>query len=216
VTATGATAQTVTTGSGNISIADSTGTDTVNAAALSAGNTLTLSGSTAKTVNSLQGNLLVSSGNGSTTVTATGSGPQSITTGNGADTIIAETTGGDTIHGGGGADNINVSGHTVADTFTYSATTDSLNTTAGHDTITGFSGSDLLDFSSLNPSLKVGGLEAAGSQIAADSIAWVNLGASGIGVYVNDTANALATTNTSLMETTLAGVSSLSASNFHA
>jgi hypothetical protein len=216
VTATGATAQTVTTGSGNISIADSTGTDTVNAAALSAGNTLTLSGSKAKTVNSLQGNLLVSSGNGSTTVTATGSGPQSITMGNGADTIIAETTGGDTIHGGGGADNINVTGHTAADTFTYSATTDSLNTTAGHDTITGFSGSDLLDFSSLNPSLKVGGLEAAGSQIAADSIAWVNLGASGMGVYVNDTTNALATTNTSLMETTLAGVSSLSASNFHA
>jgi hypothetical protein len=37
-----------------------------------------------------------------------------------------------------------------------------------------------------------------------------------MGVYVNDTTNALATTNTSLMETTLAGVSSLSASNFHA
>jgi hypothetical protein len=111
---------------------------------------------------------------------------------------------------------MNVTGHAVADTFTYSATTDSLNTISGHDTITGFGGSDLLDFSLLNPSLKVGGLQAAGSQIAADSIAWVNLGASGMGVYVNDTANALATTNTNLMGTTLAGVSSLSASNFHA
>jgi hypothetical protein len=216
VTATG-TGQTVNTGSGNMTIADSTSALTVNASALSAGSTLTLSGSTAKTVSSLQGNL-ATSGAGPINVTATGSGPQSITTSTGADTITDQTSGGDTIHGGGGADNINVSGHPGADSFTYSATSDSRNTTTGHDTITGFSASDLLDFSALNANLHIGTLQAAGSQIAADSIAWVNLGASGMGVYVNDGGTALATTSTNanLMEISLAGASSRSASNFRA
>jgi hypothetical protein len=211
------TGQTVTTGSGNMTIADSTSALTVNAAALSVGNTLTLSGSTAKTVNGLQGNL-VATGAAPISVTAGGAGPQSITTGAGADTIVDQTSGGDTITGGGGADSINVAGHAGADSFTYSATTDSRNTTAGHDTIAGFGSSDLLNFSTLNANLHIGALQAAGSQIAADSIAWVNTG-SAMDVYINDTGAALATTNITnagLMEITLTGVSSLSASNFHA
>jgi hypothetical protein len=219
VTATG-TNQTVNTGSGNMTISDSTSALTVNAAALSAADTLTLSGSTAKTVNGLQGNLSWTSGAGPITVTATGSGPQSITTGTGADTIIAQTSGGDTIHGGGGADSINVTGHTVADSFTYSATTDSRNTTTGHDTIAGFAAggsiNDLLGFSALNSGLSIEGQISSGATVGADSIAWLYSGGNAM-VYVNDTAGALATSNTNLMEITLSGLSSgLSTSNFKA
>jgi hypothetical protein len=165
----------------------------------------------------LQGNL-VATGAAPISVTAGGTGPQSITTGAGADTIVDQSSGGDTITGGGGADSINVAGHAGADSFTYSATTDSRNTTAGHDTIAGFGSSDLLNFSALNASLHIGTLQAAGGQIAADSIAWVNTG-SAMDVYINDTGAALATTNITnagLMEITLTGVASLSASNFHA
>ena len=213
VTTTGAT-QTVTTGSGNISIADdSTGVLTVNAAALAAGNTLTLTGAGAATVTGLKGNLVASgesgalnvttsatptlsiaTGTGSTsikagamtsgetltltgannatvnvggnlaagsdtgalTVTAIGTGAHTIQTGGGADSITA-AHGGDTIEGGGGGDTINVVGHTVADTFVYAATSDSLNASGANDTITGFKASgtfhDLLDFSSLNSGL---------------------------------------------------------------
>ena len=155
VTATG-TAQTVTTGSGNMSIADSTSALIVNAGALTVGNTLTLSGSTAKTVSSLQGNLSTS-GAGPVNVTAAGSGKQTITTSTGADTITDPTSGNDTIKGGGGADSINVTGHSGADSFVYSATTDSRNTATGHDLITGFTNAnDKLDFSNVNPgTLKV-------------------------------------------------------------
>ena len=52
--------------------------------------------------------------------------------------------------------------------------------------------------------------------VAANSIAWLYLGGNAM-VYENNTASALATSNTSLMEITLAGVSSgLSASNIKA
>ena len=153
-------------------------------------------------------------------MTATGSAPHTIQTGGGADSITA-VVGGDTIQGGGGGDSINVVGHGAADAFAYAATSDSLNTTAGHDTIMGFAASgsisDLLDFSKLNNlSLSVGGSVASGSTIAANTIDWVNLGASAM-VYVNDTGGALASNSASLMEITLNGVAgSLSASNFKA
>ena len=150
-------------------------------------------------------------------MTATGTG-QTIQTGSGKDTITATNGGGDTIQAGGGGDSINVTGHTGADTFAYAATSDSLNTTAGHDTITGFSasGGDLLNFSSLNTGLNIGGAVASGSTIAANTIDWVNLGANST-VYVNDTAGALATSSASLMEIALNGVTgSLSSTNFKA
>jgi hypothetical protein len=220
VSANGTTPQTVATGSGAMSIANSAtgGSVTVNAAALLGTSKLTLSGSSAKTVNNLAGNLVVT-GAGPIAVTATGKGPQTIETGSGNDTIIA-ATGGDTIQGGGGGDSINVSGHTVADSFIYAARSDSLNTSVGHDTITGFlaSGSiyDQLDFSKLNAGVSIEGQVSSGSSVAADSIAWLYPGGNAM-LYVNDTARALATGSTSLMEITLAGVSSgLSASNFRA
>ena len=219
---TGTTAQTVATGSGNMSIADSTagGSHVVDLIHADWGTRLTLwLRRLRRLATCLAGNLSWTSGAGPITVTATGSGPQSITTGTGADTIIAQTSGGDTIHGGGGADSINVTGHTGADSFTYSATSDSLNT-AGHDLITGFmpSAKDLLDFSNVNPgTLNIQGLISSGTSgtVNADSIGWLFVGGSAM-VYENNTNRALATNNTSLMEISLAGVSSLSASNFRA
>jgi uncharacterized repeat protein (TIGR03803 family) len=212
---------TVNTGSANTSIVDNaTGAMTVNALAMSATHSLTLSGTGAASVTNLQGNLAAGVDNGALNVTATGTSAQTIRTGSGADTITA-AHGGDTIQGGGGGDTINVSGHTTADTFVYAATSDSLNSTTGHDTISGFIGAngnthDLLSFSQINKGLHIQGPVASGSTIAADTIAWVNLGASAM-VYVNDTGGALASNSASLMEMTLNGVTgSLSASNFKA
>jgi len=132
-----------------------------------------------------------------------------IEAGTGADTITA-SNGADTIEGGGGGDSINVLGHTVADTFLYSAVSDSLNTTAGHDTIvgllTGGSSHDLLDFSAINSALSVNG-QVSGGSVAADSIEWAYSGGNAM-VYLNDSAGALSTTSSSLMEVTLVGVTS--------
>ena len=67
----------------------------------------------------------------------------------------------------------------------------------------------------LNPNLQIA-QPLTGSTVAANSIAWVNLGGSEM-VYVNNTNTARATANTGLMEITLASVSTLStlsASNF--
>ncbi len=179
--------------------------------------TLTLTGAHAATVN-VGGNLAAGADTGALNVAAIGSSLQAIQTGAGADTITAHT-GGDTIRGGGGGDIISVVGHSAADSFVYATTSDSLNTATGHDTITGFAGSgsisDLLDFSQLgNSSLTVQGLVANGSKIAANTIAWVNFGATDM-VYVNDTNSALASNSTSLMQIALNGVTgSLSAANF--
>ena len=99
------------------------------------------------------------------------------------------------------------------------ATSDSLNTAAGHDTITGFmaggSINDLLGFSAINQNLAIEGPLAAGANVAADSIAWFYSPAGAAMVYVNDTGSALAMTSTSLMEITLNGVTSgLTIANF--
>ncbi len=210
--------RTVITGAGATSVADSnSGTLTVNAAALGAGDLLTLTGSTAVTVTNLTGNLDASGDTGAITVTATGSGPHTIVTGGGKEAVTA-SGGGDTFQGAGGGDSFKVSGHTVADSFTFSETSDSPNTATGHDTITGFAASrsiqDLLDFSRLNANLAIEGPVTSGSTVAADSIAWLYSGGSAM-VYVNDTGSALALDSASLMEITLAGLSrGLSASNF--
>jgi hypothetical protein len=216
VVASGAGALNVTTGAtAALSIAaNGTGSNTVNAGAMTSGDTLTLTGSRAATV-SVGGNLSAGTDTGALTVTATGKGPQTIQTGSGKDTITA-LLGADTIEAGGGGDSINVSGHTALDSFIYALTSDSLNTVAGHDTITGFAANDLLDFSQLNTGLSIEGQVSSGSTVAADSIAWLYSMGNAM-LYVNDTASALATGNASLMEITLQGVSSgLSASHFHA
>ncbi len=197
-----------------LSIAAGTGSTIINAAGMTSGETLTLTGVHKATL-SVGGSLAASGDTGALTVTATGTAAHTIQTGSGADSISA-THGGDTIQGGGGGDSIDVLGHTVADTFAYAAKSDSPNTTAGHDTITGFAASDLLDFSKLNPLLTIGGQVSSGGSIAANTIDWVNLGGSAM-VYVNDTNHAYTTTNSNLMEITLAGMTgSLSAHNFRA
>jgi hypothetical protein len=202
-----------------VSVATGTGSSFVDASAMTSGQTLTLTGTHAETAN-VGGDLSAGGDTGALTVTTVGGTGHKVTTGTGADSITA-LGGGDTIQGGGGGDNINVMGHSGVDTFAYAATKDSLNTTAGHDTITGFSAtSDLLDFSQLNNSqLSVlAAPVASGSSIAANTIAWVNLGSSDT-VYVNDTNGALASnsTNNGFMEITLNGVTgSLSASNLKA
>lgn len=71
---------------------------------------------------------------------------------------------------------------------------------------------DTVSFAGINPGLADVGL--LGGTIAAHSFGWGYSGGSAQ-LYVNNTAGALATTSTSLMEITLTGVSSgLSASNF--
>ena len=209
VTTSGA-AQTVTTGTGSISIADgSTGLLTINAAALAPASALTLTGSGAVTVTGLRGGLNASGDSGALTVTATGTAPQTIVAGSGKDTITA-AQGGDTIEAGAGADTFNVTGHTVTDSFLYASATDSLNTGTANDTITGFkvggSLNDLLNFSTLNPSLAIEGTISAGV-VNADSIGWLYSGGNAM-VYVNDTSMALATSSASLMEISLKGLSS--------
>ena len=212
-------AQTVVTGSGPISIADgSSGKLSVMAGALAAGQTLTLTGGGPVVVTSLQGGLAASGDSGAITVTAAGTAAHTIQVGGGKDSITA-THGGDTIETGGGGDIVNVKGHVVADAFVYAAASDSLNTPSGHDTITGFLASgavhDVLDFSSLDPNLSVQG-SLSGTTVNAESIAWLYQGG-GAMVYVNDTANALATSSANLMEITLSGVTSgLSGGNFKA
>lgn len=117
-------------------------------------------------------------------------------------------SGGDTFEGGGGRDVIDVSGHAAADTFVYSAASDSLNAIGARDKITGFQAvggfHDLMDFSHLDPNLTVDGA-LSGNVVAAHSIEWLYNGG-GAMIYVNDSASALSTASVSLMEVTLSNV----------
>ena len=86
---------TVVTGNGATSITDTnSGTLTVNAAALGAGNMLTLAGPTAMTVTGLTGNLNAAGDSGALTVTATGAAAQTIATGSGPMSIADSAAGG--------------------------------------------------------------------------------------------------------------------------
>jgi len=219
VIATGTTAQSMTAGSGNASITDNgAGGMNVNAAQMAAGSTLTLAGSAEETVTNLAANVVATGLSGALNVTTTGLAAHTIATGSGNDSITA-THGGDTILAGSGADTINVAGHAIADTFTYSAVSDSINTAGGHDAITGFAAGgsihDLFNFSPLDPNLNVqGGLSGANATVSADSIAWLYNGA-GAMIYVNDTVNTLATGSASLMAISLKGTTSgLTSQNF--
>jgi hypothetical protein len=194
-----------------LSIATGSGAATINASAMTSGQTLTLTGSRAATV-SVGGNLNASADSGAITVLTTGSAGHRILTGSGKDSITA-THGGDTIQAGGGGDSINVQSRSVNDAFVYNAVGDSLNTSSGHDTITGFLvAGDTVSFAGIDPSLVDVGL--LGGTIAGHSFGWGYSGGSAK-IYVNATGGALSTSSTSLMEITLAGVSTgLSASNF--
>jgi hypothetical protein len=194
-----------------LSIATGAGAATINASAMTSGETLTLTGSRAATV-SVGGNLNAGADSGAITVVTTGTAGHTILTGGGKDTITA-THGGDTIRAGGGGDSINVLGRSVNDAFVYNSVGDSLNTSSGHDSITGFLAvGDTVNFSGIDPSLTDVGL--LGGTIAAHSFGWGYSGGSAK-IYVNNTGGALSTNSTSLFEITLTGVSTgLSASNF--
>jgi hypothetical protein len=203
-----------------LSIATGGGSDTINASAMTQGETLTLTGSHAATI-TVGGNLAAGAYTGKLTVTVSGTAAHSITTGSGAASITA-TNGGDTITPGVGADTINVSGHTLADSFVYQAVSDSLNTSSGHDTITGFAAgtgagavNDTLDFSGiLGSTYSVQALSSASTKVNPDSIGWIyNSSANHTLVYVNATGGALSQSSNQLMEVVLAGDIHLAAAN---
>ncbi|AMN39141.1 M10 family metallopeptidase C-terminal domain-containing protein [Rhodoplanes sp. Z2-YC6860] len=123
----------------SLSITTGSGTNTINAQALTSGHTLTLGGSAAASITLGGGNLTASADTGNLTVTAT-SGNSTIITGSGADTITAGA-GADTLTGGAGAD-----------TFIFKTLADSL--ASAFDTITDFtSGTDHFGVTQLPTSL---------------------------------------------------------------
>ena len=203
-----------------LTIATGGGSDTINASAMTQGEMLTLTGSHAATV-TVGGNLAAGAYTGKLTVTALGTAPHTITTGGGQDLITA-ANGGDTIAAGAGPDTINVSGHTIADSFVYKSVSDSPNTAAGHDTITGFLAgtgagaiNDVLDFLALlGPTYSVQALSSTSTKVNGDSIGWIyNPVADQTLVYANTTTGALAQTSGKLMEVALAGDLHLTAAN---
>ena len=122
---------------GGLSIATGGGDNVVDASAMKAGETLTLTGNASAAV-MVGGNLSANNYGGDLFVTDTGQGEQTIATGKGWDTIVA-LQGGDTISVGGGGALIDVLGHASADTFAYASASDSLNVRRGSDVIDGFS-----------------------------------------------------------------------------
>jgi Ca2+-binding RTX toxin-like protein len=192
----------ITTGSAATSITDNFNTDTVtvNATALTA-NTLTLSGSAAATVTlGSGGNLAAGTDTGNLTVTG-GSGANTITTGSGNNTII----------GGAGADLL--IGGTGADHFVFTSTLDS--TVASHDSISNFvHGTDVIDTSAIIGITAVQGLITGSTQVAANSIAWIQSGSDTL-VYANNTsaAESQASADMAILLTTVTA-STLAASDF--
>jgi Bacterial Ig-like domain len=207
----------------NLSIAAGAGFNTIDASALTQGETLTLTGSHAASV-MLGGNLSAGAYMGNLSLTATGTAAHTIATGGGKDTITA-THGGDKIIAGGGGDAINVAGHLVSDTFVYPSSSDSMNVASGYDTIAGFSDTggkqgtfnDMLDLSAIHGVSTIqGALGNANQTVAADSIAWIfNQKLNQTMVLINPTGAALSQTSSSLMAIDLTGGNfHLAASNF--
>ena len=92
--------------------------------------------------------------------------------------------GNDTIRGGGGADTL--IGGTGGDRFVFASVSDS--TVASHDTISDFaSGVDIIDTSAISGVTAVQGLISGTTQVAANSIVWIQSGADTI-VYINNSA----------------------------
>ncbi|MDP4076761.1 S-layer family protein [Acidovorax sp. A1169] len=105
----------------------------INAQALSAGQSLTLAGGFAASVALEAGNLTASGGTGNLTVTG-GAGANTITLGSGSDTVNAGG-GADFITGGGGADTLN--GDAGNDTFMYGSMVQFLSANALLDLVNG-------------------------------------------------------------------------------
>ena len=131
--------------------------------------------------------------------------------GNGGSNTLDGQGGDDTIRGGGGADTL--IGGTGEDRFVFASVSDS--TVASHDTISDFaSGVDIIDTSAISDVTAVQGLISGTTQVAANSIVWIQSGADTI-VYINNSAVAQNQSSAD-MEIVLSGVtaSTLSASDF--
>jgi hypothetical protein len=193
---------------------------TVDAGAMSAGKTLTLTGAGA-TVVTVGGNLAAGAYKGALSVAATGGAAQILTLGSGADSLTA-SYGDDTIAGGAGGDHFDIVGHRHADTFIYKATSDSLNEKSAHDIITGFadtgdgaSFNDVVDFSAIKTITKFKGeLASASAQVDGRSVAYIFAGGDTL-ILANAGEAALSPTSGKLMEIELAGGEfALTSSNF--
>ena len=104
--------------------------------------------------------------------------------GNGGSNTLEGQGGNDTIRGGGGADTL--IGGTGGDRFVFASVSDS--TVASHDTISDFaSGVDIIDTSAISGVTAVQGLISGTTQVAANSIVWIQSGADTI-VYINNSA----------------------------
>jgi Ca2+-binding RTX toxin-like protein len=131
--------------------------------------------------------------------------------GNGGSNTLDGQGGDDTIRGGGGADTL--IGGTGGDRFVFASVSDS--TVASHDTISDFvHGVDIIDTSAISGVTAVQGLISGTTQVAANSIVWIQSGADTI-VYINNSAVAQ-NQGSADMEIVLTAVtaSTLSASDF--
>lgn len=140
-----------------------------------------------------------------------GSAFADVIVGNGGSNTLDGQAGNDTIRGGGGADTL--IGGAGADRFVFASASDS--TVASHDTISDFaSGVDIIDTSAISGVTAVQGLISGTTQVAANSIVWIQSGADTI-VYINNSAVA-ENQGSADMEIVLTGVtaSTLNASDF--
>ena len=165
-------------------IATGSGSNTINAGALTSGEALTLTGGHAATVSALGGNLSASGYTGALNVTASGSAAHTIAAGSGADTIVGGANG-NTITGGAGADTM--TGGSGADTYVYDAAPESA--PGNIDTITNFNtASDKIDLSAVtaNP-LSFNSSDIGSGTVGHNTIAWhYNSGTNTTIVFVND------------------------------
>ena len=140
-----------------------------------------------------------------------GSAFADVIVGNGGSNTLEGQGGDDTIRGGGGADTL--IGGTGGDRFVFASVSDF--TVASHDTISDFaSGVDIIDTSAISGVTAVQGLISGTTQVAANSIVWIQSGADTI-VYINNSAVAQ-NQGSADMEIVLTAVtaSTLSASDF--
>ena len=149
----------------------------------------------------------VTLGSGGSLAAGTHTGNLAVTGGSGINTITVGS-GNNTVIGGGGADVLN--GRSGIDQFVFNTTSDS--TVAAKDSINNFAhGADLVDTSAIAGITSVQGLISGATQVAPNSIAWIQSGAdtivyfSNTGVAENQAAADMAATLKSILASTLTG-----------
>jgi hypothetical protein len=162
-----------------------------------------------------------------------GSGDDQISANNGGDALYGGS-GNDIIYGGDGKDNIvggygadTLSGGLANDTFTYLSVNDSWHDQA--DIITDFDrNNDQIDLTAFAPGVGQSAFTAVlatgvlvqlttntvGTQVAANTIAWFTNGSNQVIVYANPTDDPLKIGDFGLLEIHLAGISTISLSDF--